>query len=728
MLNELFVLNSSIHSAGITRHDWHRLYRPWTKPKFLMMIGQEQTACSLKPFDHSTRAAHFRTFGEANNFTFPGFKIEPLLSAESDDAKELLKAIKKLVNPKKQKMIDKDMLIHHLDRLFQACRSRWNQEERDRIRRCLNSAGLGERLRSVSDSIPEDFRSIDELIGRAAKLDVVELEESVKRSIVEGLKEGEAHVNAWMGALAAEAGGEKKYPILMELPDQSAFPYPPNHVRVVAWVNARLLEATGQPSQHMVSPLADAFGRPMTDVDSTEVFPAVDLPVIGNTKLRSMNKQTPCQTRYGRIASEGFPTGAAMRKEMKSALEWICPPLPDRDERKGKTWEDASGACGFTKRDGKTVPVPGLFLVYPSSIDQDPPELAGVFVRQDEAKDPDGAFFETAAGRVTRALTGRAAHRSDLEIRVFVLTKADKARTKVLVSKRYDASALIAGAEEWTKGCRNIPLIRLNTGSAERPVWIEPLTPFPAEVVQSLGVAWLQGGSRTDQVHGLRIGEGLALLLEAGPIAEQIVSRALSLVIRHSAPLLLALGHADHRGDGTVKLNAQYPKHAGLLPSLLGLLLYKRKLMKGEYMSKAPLLLGRFLALADLLHREYCKQVREGHIPPQLLGNSLMPSLMDNPERGLARLSDRLRIYQGWAYSAQGEETKLAKWSLTQIGDVCEKLSGLDLPTRTNDAGKAQILLGYLARTKDKASKPDEAGKLASVNAQEGVSDEDDKR
>ena len=123
-------------------------------------------------------------------------------------------------------------------------------------------------------------------------------------------------------------------------------------------------------------------------------------------------------------------------------------------------------------------------------------------------------------------------------------------------------------------------------------------------------------------------------------------------------------------------------------------------------MKKAAFNIGKMLALADTLHKEYCRHVRDNSIPPQLIGNALMATAIDNPERGLVRLRERLMIYKAWADKVKGEKYKLAKWALSQMGQVANELAGVDLPTRTDDAAKAQMLLGYLERSKkDNSSK-----------------------
>ena len=120
-------------------------------------------------------------------------------------------------------------------------------------------------------------------------------------------------------------------------------------------------------------------------------------------------------------------------------------------------------------------------------------------------------------------------------------------------------------------------------------------------------------------------------------------------------------------------------------------------------MRSAMFLVGKLLALADLLHREYCLDVRKGSIPTQLIGNALMPTALDNPEQALARLSERVYVYKSWVdktYSSKepGEKYALARWAVKQMGQASRELSEQRIPTRVTEADRAQILLGYLSR------------------------------
>jgi hypothetical protein len=55
--------------------------------------------------------------------------------------------------------------------------------------------------------------------------------------------------------------------------------------------------------------------------------------------------------------------------------------------------------------------------------------------------------------------------------------------------------------------------------------------------------------------------------------------------------------------------------------------------------------------------------------------------------------------YQAWAKTAGGEGAGLAKYFLSELGKACSDVALADIPRRCADADKAQMLLGYLAKT-----------------------------
>ena len=111
-------------------------------------------------------------------------------------------------------------------------------------------------------------------------------------------------------------------------------------------------------------------------------------------------------------------------------------------------------------------------------------------------------------------------------------------------------------------------------------------------------------------------------------------------------------------------------------------------------------LVGRLLSVADQLHLQYCLGVRKGQVPPQLVGNALMATALEQPIKAVAILSQRILPYQAWARTVQGgDEVRLAKYFLGELGRVSAGLKDVELPPICGDTEKAEMLLGYLARS-----------------------------
>ncbi len=137
----------------------------------------------------------------------------------------------------------------------------------------------------------------------------------------------------------------------------------------------------------------------------------------------------------------------------------------------------------------------------------------------------------------------------------------------------------------------------------------------------------------------------------------------------------------------------------------LGILLLKLKHTKGHYMSNTPYQIGQLLALVDELHYEYCQKVRDGAIASQLLGNAVMRTAYDNPQRTLQTLFLRLMPYLNWAKTRK--EKPWAYWPIRKLGDELRQASFAIPPS---EADRAQILLGYLAKTYQPKPQSPEAG------------------
>jgi hypothetical protein len=263
---------------------------------------------------------------------------------------------------------------------------------------------------------------------------------------------------------------------------------------------------------------------------------------------------------------------------------------------------------------------------------------------------------------------------------------------------------IIHSVEEWRTASNNRPSFSLwlPGKKGEKALKVEPSCPSPTDVMKCLQNHWIKNGLDKRDVPGLNLRQVYDLYLGDTFIARQAANNFLNLSLQRLGELFIGYGGADH-ADAIKEYSSDARKAVLNGISILVIALYKLGIKKEDYMKNAAFNVGRMLALADKLHEQYCRHVRKSEVPPQLIGNALMHTALDNPIRGLALLSERMLIYQAWATKAQGDNVGLAKWVLGQMGQVSADLENVSIPTRADDAVKAQILLGYLAHFKDEA-------------------------
>jgi hypothetical protein len=412
----------------------------------------------------------------------------------------------------------------------------------------------------------------------------------------------------------------------------------------------------------------------------TDKMPSPRLPVLGDTVLMSMNPDTPCQTRYGRIGTEIFPLGERTASDLNSALLHLT-----TEGRKRKNW----------------MPVPGttkkkfnLLLVYLEASPLLEADIAEMFSGAEESD----ALYTTICARVSEALRGRATRESDL-LHLFVLNKIDPGRVQVELDEAFTAEQVIRGGAEWEEGSRNRPALVLQG---------DDFVPSPTDVMKCLRMKWERSGASYSEAPGCRLADVYQLLIAETERAPESANHVLRMTLHRSADLLKAAGHAAHRGgkEAWKSISRDAGKNPIIAASLLGITLNKLGYRKENYMHEPAFLIGRFLSLADTLHAEYSKSVRDD-LPPQLLGNALIPTAISSPNKGLARMLQRIRVYQAWARGKKG--TGLARWSCGEMGKIANEVAG-KMPARLSEAEQAQLLLGYLARAESNQEKASEEG------------------
>lgn len=201
-----------------------------------------------------------------------------------------------------------------------------------------------------------------------------------------------------------------------------------------------------------------------------------------------------------------------------------------------------------------------------------------------------------------------------------------------------------------------------------------------------------------------------------GPLSQAKVCLCLGTLVSRMAPVLTRLGAVKTNRDWRSLSDAvrwQCTKSV----SLLGIFLHQMGHLKEIFMKESTTQIGRLLALADSLHHQYCRHVRKGETPTQLIGNALFSTALEQPVFALARLGERLAPYQAWARTFQSDDPEsgvgLVKYFLSEIGDCTSSIQLSEIPTRMADADKAKLFLGYLA---DHSKKTSETKETASAD------------
>ncbi len=429
-------------------------------------------------------------------------------------------------------------------------------------------------------------------------------------------------------------------------------------------------------------------------------FPEPNIGALGETKLFSKNKATPCEFRYIKNpkdredASKSFPISKSLAADISDGLNALT-----AITLKGKTWRMVANGKwegGRNKKERKD-----LLLIYGEGQPVISDEAADIF-GSDETEKRDQ--FENEARALCLALDGIKKHRPHSRLHILLIGKADKEKKQVIMHLTPTPQELQDAAERWHQAVQfNLPDIVIHLPPKEKgqnAVARRPKALYPDRVVRILSSKWVRGGLDELKLEGPALCQVLDLMLKKTGKWKGAATNLLELSIHRTGPLLVGLAAALNSRD--IERMEKYKSFSRLVAirsvALLGILLDAFDRKKEVYMTDTAFQLGRLLSMADTLHREYCMHMRRGSIPSQLIGNALMPAAAGNPEDAIDRLRERLNIYQAWASKNSGEEYRLAKWALAQMGEISNTIKR-PLPTKTDQTFRAELFLGYMART-----------------------------
>lgn len=672
MLNELYYLSLSLKDCGIKPPDWYKDLKPLPKATnkklcYKILVGDDGFIAGVEPMSQDI-VPNLRKWEPSNGNSFPGFNIQPLYRITDEGSKKRLKKWRE-----GKESIDFTLVKEWCS----ADRMNWDSKFTKKIEKCLGV--IPKELKTRCAGISNKFDALKHLLERIAVFGHSgsnRFFEALKSTILATLEKEIARL--LLPVLIHEGSSKKKaeddrgsVSVFLDVTDWKE--YPVAHKETIQFLNEQLLNMTSAGAASSGGRDNDAFGGETSGID--ERLPEVKLPLIGGVKLRAMSSESPCQYRYGTIDAKSFRIGGNSRRLAKGALEWL-----GSDEREGETWGRADGR--------------ELIFAYPAVLPKTPLKLAACFGAR--RADDSGSRFENYAKDVVDCLKGLSPSLKEIELRVFSLRKMDKARTKVVFHRNYSAQRLADAASDWQQGCANIPVIRMKAWGEEKgkTILAEPKTPFPLQIADCLNRVWKLDGTSNDGVKSIPKSAGIELLLDES-VSLGYVPHLLTLALQNGRGLFFSMGNTLHRNK-VFKLDG-FGNHRQLMPSILGLLLWKLNIRKEVYMNGSSYLVGRILKLADDLHALYCKEVRKNSLPPQLLGNALMAAAIDSPTQALAQLALRITPYLGWARTNSTESAGLSRHLLKEFGLVETKLRDEVLPDRLTDTARAQLLLGYIS-------------------------------
>ncbi|WP_418791806.1 hypothetical protein [Phosphitispora sp. TUW77] len=683
MLNELYSLSTVLKSKGISSKEWHREYKPLPKvtakaPCIRIWLAKDGTVCEIESIS-AELAQLLRKYGN-NQGTFPAFNIVPLYRITDEEQLSELE------------QIEKDAITLDLDKIKSWCvNDNWQERIVRKIDRSLQN--IPQTLLNLIGNQEQLERTLISELIRIASGFTNEPDKSFKFALEKRIfakLQKQEDIGILFTMLFHKGNPQKDYnddtgasiSVILDLFDWQQYGYPVTSQHTTEWINGRLLKSSllSSTSKQSEGVGSDAFGSSF--VNPNEPMPSVKLNGF-DVILRSMFNGQPCQYRYEQIDDASYPIAMENRSLAKKSLEWVA-----GLEREGITWQ---------KIDKNEI-----VFVYPSKLPEVPPKFVSIFSSSKvESSAQTEARFENIAKEFIKTLRGLPAEEKPDFIQIFTIRKLDKARSKVVFTRKCSSKQLIQAAEDWETGCRNTPKTELG----------ELIIPFPLQVARIVNNVWKQNGELAQGktvVERMKYYQGMELLLDI--MQESMICNYLHIVLTHSYGLASYIGNWVHGGSTCKDKNQEktlekLKKETLFLLSVFGLLLYKCGDRKEKYMESMAYLVGQLLKISDELHALYCKVVRDGVVPPQLVGSALFVTAAETPNQAIAQLSLRMNPYITWAKQyrfkniiTENKESWRARWYLSLYEDMANKLCvTMTDSTRFGDFEKAQLFIGYLA-------------------------------
>jgi flagellar hook-basal body complex protein FliE len=443
-------------------------------------------------------------------------------------------------------------------------------------------------------------------------------------------------------------------------------------------------------------------------------YPNPNIPLLGLTYLYSKKSDIPCLTRYNMTGTDAFQAGKKEINDINDAVAFLTD-----DSRKNKTW------CSMSDSNREK---PNLLMAYLPDEPQNNAQLAKVlgdpsdFDDAEEYQENAESSYEALCKQVIGSLNDVMRKNQNTKINLIILETLDPGRKQIVYENVFTAKQFRENLLIWNNASRNTPPIKIRIRKGKETVNVKLICPGPSEICQLFKINYTHSGAgKSMKQSDVSLHEIYRLYMaNLQENRKQTLNRFFQLTVQKSRWLLGNTAYqmiTDYALPSTKQSQTQ-AKQVAMFAPLLSILLYLSNIRKENYMLDAPFNVGQFLKLSDMLHKEYCVQVRnsgnkQASLPAQLMGNDMLSIASENPVEGLNRLRDRMRIYLAWAQGATGENAGYAKWILARFEEVSRKIANAEneLPEHFTPVQQAQVLLGYLADVPYEKKKQDPSDK-----------------
>jgi hypothetical protein len=477
-------------------------------------------------------------------------------------------------------------------------------------------------------------------------------------------------------------------------------------------------------------------------------FPEWSAPPIINKSLPPFAKfsEASCNFRYRRAGSDAFPIGLKTARTLVAALKAIT------DKPQGNNWRALRNGKFDKQRERQDV-----LIAYPTMPLEDLP-LVNLFAKTEGVQEDGIKTFQDQARPIIQALSKIVPSNQIPDyIIVLLIRQISNGQIQLAFSANPSRTEFVSAVDAWSESANNLPfnlrvplVMRAKADQAlEKSAtlkrtnktvrWVKPKLLFPEEISRLLSHQWIRSGAETSSVEAPAVGQILDLFLRKSGVWQDIAANLLEVTLARTGVLLTRAGHVLHRDDPvTLVMWTEFSLKSKAWPdyslsqtlSLIGSLLYAMNSNVKNYVEESAYQVGRLLAMMDELHKCYCLAVRDGDIPNSLIGNGLLGRAADSPAQALAELSERSRIYMGWAKSVgvtdssdKSKKKNIAIYSARKVLRLAAPLSEQLHATGSLDAEmsvvqKAHLFLGYLSPVlgqEDEKEKPPEVQTSAAI-------------